>query len=367
MEDLVSQASPRFPDKAFWAGRSVLVTGHTGFKGAWLSTWLYQLGAKVTGLSLEPPTTPNLYEEIGLAHLIANDIRVDIRDYDALASAFAEYKPSVVFHLAAQSLVRDSYLDPLGTFSTNVLGTAHALEAARHCGAVEAIVVVTTDKCYENQESLHRYREGDRLGGYDPYSTSKACAELVASCWRSSYGAGGMPRIASARAGNVIGAGDWSANRLLPDCFHAFANNASVHLRHPQAVRPWQHVLEPLNGYLLLAESLGSTNGSEFSQAWNFGPGSDSEACVGDVASMAAKAWGPTAKIELAIASQTLHEAGQLRLDSTLAHTKLNWTPQWSLAKAVEATAMGYRAHKDRANFQDLVLRHIGEYVSGDE
>ena len=365
MEDVVSAGALRLPERSFWSGRNVLITGHTGFKGAWLSLWLSQLGANVSGLSLAPPTTPNLHDEIGLSTLLTHNFHVDIRDFDALQAAVIATQPNVVLHLAAQSLVRPSYADPLATFSTNVMGTANVIEAARQSGSVQATVVVTTDKCYENLESARRYREDDRLGGYDPYSTSKACAELVANCWRESFDSGAL-RIATARAGNVIGAGDWAVNRLLPDCFRAFAQNQPVSLRYPQAIRPWQHVLEPLNGYLLLAESLCADNGSNFASPWNFGPEESSEACVGDVALMAAQAWGPSATIEFQAQPETLHEAGQLRLDSTKAHRELHWAPRWSLATAVAATAEGYRAYAKHESLRDLLLRQIADYVGLD-
>lgn len=362
MEDLVSAGAPRLPERSFWSGRDVLITGHTGFKGAWLSLWLTRLGANVSGLSLAPPTTPNLYDEVGLPALLIHDFCVDIQNFNAVQAAVRTVQPNVVLHLAAQSLVRPSYADPLATFSTNVMGTAHVIEAARQSGSVQATVVVTTDKCYENLESAHRYGEDDRLGGHDPYSSSKACAELVAACWRKSFDTSAN-LIATARAGNVIGAGDWSRDRLLPDCFRAFAENQPVSLRYPQAIRPWQHVLEPLNGYLLLAESLCAGNGSHFASPWNFGPEESSETCVGDVALMAAAAWGPSATIALQERPETLHEAGQLRLDSTRAHKELRWAPRWSLAKAITATAEGYLAHKRRENLRDLLLRQIDDYV----
>ena len=364
MEDLVVAETFRFPERSFWSGRNVLVTGHTGFKGTWLSFWLTRLGANVSGLSLAPINTPNLHDEIGLSALLTHSFYLDIRDFDAVQAAVRATQPDVVFHLAAQSLVLPSYADPLTTFSTNVMGTANVIEAARQSGSVRATVIVTTDKCYENLESTHRYREDDRLGGHDPYSSSKACAELVASCWRKSFDSS-THRIATARAGNVIGAGDWSVNRLLPDCFRAFAADQPVSLRHPQAIRPWQHVLEPLNGYLLLAESLCSENGSDFASAWNFGPYETSEACVGDVAQMAATAWGPSATVECADTLEALHEAGQLRLDSERAHKALHWAPQWALAKAVLATTEGYLAHKKQESLLDLLSRQIDEYVTG--
>jgi CDP-glucose 4,6-dehydratase len=320
------------------------------------------MGAQVHGYALNPPTTPNLFDTAQLATDLTDDTRADISDYNAVLAAMAKAKPGIVLHLAAQSLVRYSYHAPLETYITNVLGTAHVLEAARHTPGIEAVVVVTTDKCYENTEQPRPYRESDRLGGHDPYSSSKACAEIVAACWRQSYAP--SPRIATARAGNVIGAGDWGVDRLLPDCFTAFAQGRPVQLRRPDAVRPWQHVLEPLSGYLLLAETLCNNDGERFAQAWNFGPDAESEMSVGEVARLAASAWGSNAQIEIKADPTAPHEAGQLRLDSSLARGLLDWQPRWTLPQAVAATAAGYRTWADGGNLRSVVLQQIDHYLA---
>lgn len=364
MEGLVMA---RLPDAAFWRGKRVFLTGHTGFKGAWLALWLKHLGAEVHGYALAPPSLPNLFEVVHVAADLITDVRGDLRDADGVADAVAKVRPDVIFHLAAQSLVRPSYADPLGTFAVNAMGTAHVLEAARHCPAVRAVVVVTTDKCYENREWVYPYRENDRLGGHDPYSASKACAELVADCWRRSFfKAAGVNalRIATVRAGNVIGAGDWAVDRLLPDCFRAFACSESVKLRCPHAVRPWQHVLEPLSGYLQLAESLVGAGGEDFSRSWNFGPDPDSDASVGHVASEAARLWGETARVEFDVALMADHEAGVLRLDSTMARVQLGWRPRWPLARALFETVRGYKVYAEGGDLRALVLGQIDTYSS---
>lgn len=355
----------RLPDAAFWRGKRVFLTGHTGFKGAWLALWLKQLGAEVYGYALMPPSSPSLFEVARVAVDLTTDMRADLRDEGSVAGAVAQARPDIIFHLAAQSLVRPSYDDPLGTFAVNVMGTAHLLEAARHCAEVRAVVVVTTDKCYENREWVHPYRENDRLGGHDPYSASKACTELVASCWRSSFFGAPDPcalRIATVRAGNVIGAGDWAVDRLLPDCFRAFTRGEPVRLRYPHAVRPWQHVLEPLSGYLQLAESLVGAEGKNFAQAWNFGPEPDSDASVGYVACEMARQWGGAARVELEPVPEAPHEAGLLRLDSTKARVQLGWRPRWSLDRALLETVRGYRTYAEGGDLRTLVLDQINTY-----
>lgn len=359
----------RQPAPEFWNGKSVFLTGHTGFKGAWLAMWLKRLGADVHGFALEPPSSPNLFE---LAHVrgdLETDVRGDLRDSRAVAAALSNARPDVVLHLAAHSLVRPSYADPLGAFATNVMGTAHVLEAARHCPGVRGVVVVTTDKCYENREWLHPYREIDRLGGHDPYSASKACAELVTACWRASFGKGPevRPRIASARAGNVIGAGDWATDRLLPDCFSAFSRGEPIRLRHPNAVRPWQHVLEPLSGYLLLAENLCSARAESFAEGWNFGPDGRGDASVADVAREAARLWGDGARVEVEANPANLPEAGLLRLDSTRARVHLEWLPRWSLERALLETVHGYKAYAAGKDLREVVMQQLDAYFSGSD
>lgn len=329
--------------KSSWHGRRTLVTGHTGFKGSWLSLWLAGLGAEVHGLALDPPTTPNLFDAAGIGKLIAADQRIDIRGIDDVRKVFAAARPQVVFHLAAQPLVNYSYDFPIETFAVNVMGTAHVLEAARQCDSVRAVVVITTDKCYENREWIHPYRETDRLGGHDPYSASKACAELVTAAWRSSYfsHAAADVRVATARAGNVIGGGDWAAQRLIPDCVRAHGAGDSVNLRYPQAVRPWQHVLEPIAGYVSLAERLLAEQGADFARSWNFGPDVEDSSTVGEVARQVCDLLG--VKVEMPTAAPGRHEAGLLRLDSTLAKERLDWHPRWRLKRAVAETVEWYR------------------------
>lgn len=358
----------KLPDPFFWQGRRVLVTGHTGFKGSWLCLWLQQMGAEVSGIALDPPTSPNLYEVAHVADGMAEDERIDINDVVVLSQTIRNFQPEIVLHLAAQSLVRPSYSTPLETFTTNVIGTAHVLEAVRLTPSVRAVVVVTTDKCYENREWVYSYRENDALGGHDPYSASKAGAELVTASWRASFfSTGDSPRVASARAGNVIGAGDWASERLLPDCFRAFSSGEALQLRHPYAIRPWQHVLEPLAGYLVLAEQLFADNGQEFARGWNFGPDPESDASVGEVAQLASRFWGEAARVELPHVDSLLHEAGLLRLDSTLARTKLRWRPRWNLERAVAETMRGYQAYAAGTNLRTLVIEQIAAYQASSD
>lgn len=358
LEDLVSM------NTALWNGRSVFVTGHTGFKGGWLTLWLHQLGAKVHGYALNPPAEPSLFEVAGVGAVLASDMRADLADIAQLKSALSKAQPEVVFHLAAQSLVRESYRDPLGTLASNVMGTAHVLEAARAVDSVRAVVLITTDKVYENREWMYPYREIDPLGGHDPYSASKAAAEIVAASYRASFfsDAGHPARVATARAGNVIGGGDWATDRLVPDCLRAFAAGESVRLRFPQSVRPWQHVLEPLAGYLQLAEHLLAPDGVRFAKAWNFGPDESGDATVGEVAEAMARHWGEGALVEHAPAAEHPHEAGLLRLDSTNARTALGWKPRWSLQHALEQTVAWHQAWKQGADMAAVSLEQIQTY-----
>ena len=348
----------------FWRGKRVFLTGHTGFKGGWLSLWLKSMGAQVFGFALAPQT-PSLFEQAnvgdGLSHTLG-----DVRDLSSLAHALAEARPDIVFHLAAQSLVRQSYADPVGTFATNVMGTVNLLEAVRlanHAsGAVtRAIIVVTTDKCYQNNEWLWGYRENEPLGGHDPYSSSKACAELVTAAYRTSF-AKSQPglAIASARAGNVIGGGDWAKDRLVPDAITAFNNKVTLLIRNPAAIRPWQHVLEPLAGYLMLAQHLVEA-GEIYAQAWNFGPNASSERNVGEVVSLLAKSWGNDARWRVDGGEQ-VHEAQFLKLDSSKAGTLLKWQPRLSLAQAIQHTVDWYLAHKKSASIRQFTLEQIKTY-----
>jgi len=350
-------AALRSPSSSFWCGKRVLVTGHTGFKGSWLCMWLHALGAEVHGFALDPPTTPSLYEVADVAGLMQSDVRADLADLVKLRMAVESVQPEVVLHLAAQPLVRESYADPVGTFRTNVLGTAHVLEAVRHVDSVRAVVVVTTDKVYENREWLYPYRENDRLGGHDPYSASKAAAELVVDSYRKSFFSGETaPRIATARAGNVIGGGDWAADRLVPDCLRAFQDGKPVRIRYPDAVRPWQHVLEPLCGYLLLAEDLFS--GAVREGAWNFGPDSRDNRSVGEIANETSKLWGGNAVVDV-IGGDHPHEAGQLRLDASLAVQKLGWKPRCPVAEALMITVAWHKAWLAGEGMREVSVRQI--------
>ncbi|MBX3166712.1 MAG: CDP-glucose 4,6-dehydratase [Candidatus Eremiobacteraeota bacterium] len=343
-------------DETFWLARRVFLTGHTGFKGSWLSLWLHDLGVKLSGYALDPVTQPSLWEALGLE--LEADIRADLRDLTRLRAAVQQAEPEIVFHLAAQPLVRESYKDPVGTFATNVLGTVHLLEALRGVSSVKAVVVITTDKVYHNEEWPYPYREHDRLGGNDPYSASKAAAEIVTASYRASFLQEQGVRLASARAGNVIGGGDWSADRLVPDCLRAFERGQAVELRYPQAVRPWQHVLEPLSGYLLLAESLLRRDGLEC--GWNFGPkGDEGHAEVGRVAQSLARLWGEGARVELSPSGNHPKEAGLLRLDISKAQAELNWQPRWSLEQALAATVSWQKEFLAGSPVRELCLRQI--------
>lgn len=352
-------------DNSFWAGKRVFLTGHTGFKGGWLALWLQHLGAEVHGYSLNPPTAPSLFETAQVAKALASDIRGDIRDCPAIEGALKQANPEIIFHLAAQPLVRASYREPLETLATNVMGTAHLLEAARQVDGLRAVVVITTDKCYENREWVYPYRETDPLGGHDPYSASKACAEIVAASYRASFfGKERAVSVATARAGNVIGGGDWAEDRLVPDCIRAFSRGQSVELRYPEAVRPWQHVLEPLSGYLMLAESLCGASAPDYAEAWNFGPDASGDATVGEIAQRVAKSWGK-GEVVLPTFHNHPHEAGLLRLDITKARSHLHWSPCWSIDRALEETVAWYKAWHSGKDMHAYTLAQIDTFKGG--
>jgi len=333
--------APRSVDPTFWRGRRVLVTGHTGFKGSWLTLWLTTLGARVAGYSLEPDTQPSLFLQLALADAIDHRIG-DIRDARGVAEQVAEVRPDVVFHMAAQPLVRRSYAEPALTWQTNVMGTVHLLEAVRPIDHPCAVVIVTTDKVYENREWEHAYREPDRLGGHDPYSSSKAACELATDSWRKSFFADRSPvRIASARAGNVIGGGDWAEDRIVPDLARAIAAGAPVTVRNPDSVRPWQHVLDPLSGYTALAERLFATADPALQSAFNFGPDAADARTVRDLVDEAFATWPGTA--DHAGRQPAVHEARLLTLATAKARAILGWTPTWGFRQAVGETIAWYR------------------------
>jgi CDP-glucose 4,6-dehydratase len=352
------------PDPAFWAGKRVFVTGHTGFKGGWLCLWLQQLGAEVTGYALDAPSQPNLFAVANIAHGM-HSIIADIRDGHALVQAMLAAKPEIVLHLAAQSLVRYSYENPVETYATNVMGLVHVFEAVRATPTVKAVINVTSDKCYDNKEWAWGYRENDHLGGYDPYSNSKACAELVTAAYRNSYfnpqhyATHGVA-VASVRAGNVIGGGDWARDRLIPDILRAIEQGQAVQIRNPDAIRPWQHVLEPLCGYLKLAEKL-HADGTAYAEGWNFGPYDMDVKPVGWIVERIAKAWGPEAKWALNQEPQP-HEAHYLKLDCSKARSLLGWTPRWNIEQAIDKIVEWHKAREQGTDMRQMTLAQIAQY-----
>ncbi len=348
----------------FWQGKRVFLTGHTGFKGGWLSLWLQQLGAEVTGYALQAPTNPSLFEVANVARGMRSIIG-DVRDAESVKRAVSDAQPDIVIHMAAQSLVRYSYANPVETYATNVMGTVHLLEAVRSTPGVKAVVNVTSDKCYENKEWFWGYRESEPMGGYDPYSNSKGCAELVTAAYRNSYfnpekydehGVG----VASARAGNVIGGGDWALDRLIPDILRAIGRGEAVLIRNPDAIRPWQHVLEPLSGYLMLAEKLYG-HGQAYVGGWNFGPYDTDAKPVGWIVERLIQAWGQGASWKLDGAPQP-HEATYLKLDCSKAHTKLGWHPRWNIEQTIEKIVEWQKVCDRGADVRQITLSQINAY-----
>jgi CDP-glucose 4,6-dehydratase len=357
LEDMVT--------KTFWKNRRVLITGHTGFKGSWLSLWLQLLGADVIGYSLPPPTAPGLYELCRVGDGMIS-IQGDVRDFVHLKKVIETYHPDLVIHMAAQALVRRAYQDPVETFSTNVMGTVHLLEAVRQAGGVRAIVNVTSDKCYENKEWVWGYRETDSMGGSDPYSSSKGCAELIASSYINSFFGPRLPdengvALASVRAGNAIGGGDWAEDRLIPDIMRALLEKQVVRIRYLHAIRPWQHVLEPLSGYLILAERL-YQRGIGYAEAWNFGPNGHEARSVSWIVENITRLWGRDASWKVDEVNQP-HEAHYLKLDSSKARLRLGWKPQLNIEEAIEWTVAWYKAYqKDPSSMSEITKSQINDY-----
>lgn len=355
MERIEGQVNPHF-----WKGKRVFLTGHTGFKGSWTALWLQSLGAIVKGYSLQPPTQPSLFYEAKVDEDMVSEIG-NINDLTTLKSSMTEFNPDVLLHMAAQPLVRLSYKEPIETYMTNVIGTANVLESARACPNLKAIVSITTDKCYENKEWAWGYRENEPMGGHDPYSSSKGCAELVTSAYRRSFfNTNDTAFLASGRAGNVIGGGDWAADRLIPDILRAFEKEESVIIRNPLSTRPWQHVLEPISGYLVLAENL-YTKGETFAEGWNFGPKDDDCKSVGWILDKMVAKWGEGAQWELD-KNNNPHEAGFLKLDCSKAAQRLHWNPQWNLNKTLDLIINWHQNWLSGKNIKQQCLQEIASY-----
>ena len=349
----------------FYRGKRVLVTGHTGFKGSWLSIWLHELGAEVIGLSLDPATERDNFVLSGIGSKII-DLRGDIRNGELVKRVFKDYQPEIVFHLAAQPLVRESYDIPVETYETNVMGTIHVMEAIRVSESIKVAVMITTDKCYENAEQLWGYRENEPMGGYDPYSSSKGCAEIAISSWRRSFLNPGNynvhgKSIASVRAGNVIGGGDWAKDRIIPDCIKALEANETIEVRSPRSIRPWQHVLEPLSGYMLLAQKMWNAPVS-YCESWNFGPKLESVANVWDIATSVVKYYGKGTFVD-ASDHNSLHEAKLLMLDISKAYFKLGWQPRLKMEQSVQLTVDWYKRYKNESVY-DLCIEQITKYIN---
>jgi CDP-glucose 4,6-dehydratase len=348
----------------FWKSKHVLLTGHTGFKGSWLSLWLQAMDAHVVGYALAPPTNPNLFDvaEVGKG---MTSVIGDIRDLEKLRAVFAEHRPEIVIHMAAQPLVRYSYIEPVETYSTNVMGTVNLLEAVRNTDSVKAVVNVTSDKCYENREWAWGYRENEAMGGYDPYSNSKGCAELVTAAYRNSYFHSEKYKehgiaLATGRAGNVIGGGDWAGDRLIPDIMRAITQGKAVNIRNPYAIRPWQHVLEPLSGYLMLAQKL-YEEGPMFAEGWNFGPNDEDAKPVQWIVERLTKAWGENASWTLDGGNHP-HEAHYLKLDCSKAKARLDWHPRWSLMQTLGKIIEWHKGYDKVEKMREVTLMQIAEY-----
>ena len=347
-------------DPDFWRGKKIFVTGHTGFKGSWLCLWLSKMGAKIYGYSLEPITNPNFYGVVGVASLMEYSYISDIRNLSFLKNAMNEVDPDVLIHLAAQPLVRYSFANPVDTYETNVMGTVNVLEAARNLKKLKAILIITSDKCYENNEWDWSYRENDPIGGADPYSSSKACVEIISNSYRHSFLSDAA--ISTARAGNVIGGGDWSIDRLIPDAITSFEKQQTLILRNPGSVRPWQHVLEPLSGYLILAQALFEI-GKPFEGPWNFGPTEDSHITVEKVINILSNALCDKLKWKVEITT-TSKEASLLKLDCSKARKNLRWNPKWDINQSIEKTIEWHRKYKENKNMKDFSMAQINSYIS---
>lgn len=359
--EIILSRDKHMEDTSFWKNKRVFITGHTGFKGSWLSLWLHSLGAIITGYALDPPTNPSLFKLCNLDEIIAS-INADIRDKQALSRVILDTQPEVIFHMAAQPLVRYSYLKPLETYETNVMGTANLYESIRECKSVRAVVNVTSDKCYQNNEWYWGYRESDQLGGYDPYSASKACSELLTASYRNSFFNDSLVALASVRAGNVIGGGDWALDRLVPDCIRSLLNNEPILIRNPNAIRPWQHVLEPLGGYIMLAEQL-YKRGKEFAEAWNFGSDDADAKTVEWIVSTMCQKWGGVADFKV-IQGNHPHEAQYLKLDCSKAKIKLNWHTKWNVERSIDKVIEWTRAYQHGKNMREVCLSQIECYNS---
>lgn len=350
----------------FWKNKKILITGHTGFKGGWLSIWLQRMGANVTGISLSPPSIPNLYDKANVAEGMLS-LREDIRNLNAIKKNFARIQPEIIFHLAAQPLVRYAYRNPVETYQTNVMGTLNILESIRSIDSISAAVIVTTDKCYENREWDWGYREEEPMGGYDPYSSSKACVELLIASYRRSYFASETDdhyktAIASVRAGNVIGGGDWAEDRLIPDVIRAMQKKEFVQIRNPKSVRPWQHVLEPLAGYIDLAEQL-YEKGSAYAGAWNFGPKDEDARPVQWIVEKMTQLWGGDMAWKID-GGENPHEAKFLKLDCSKAHNHLFWWPKWDLIEALRKIVDWHKSELAEHNLRDICINQINEYMN---